>query len=144
MDKSFITFNLRSTSATKSIGVEIRFDDHLVYDNVSLINKELIKIEIPNDEAEHSLKVILKNKTVDHTVLDPLGAIVQDVNLVVDDIKFDNIVAGHNILQLATYTHDYNGTDTLTQHKFYSEMGCNGTVELKFTTPIYLWLLEHM
>jgi hypothetical protein len=23
-------------------------------------------------------------------------------------------------------------------------MGCNGTVSLKFTTPIYMWLLETM
>ena len=144
MDNSYITFNLRSTSTTKSLGVEIQLDDHLMYNNLSLINDELIKLEVPADEAEHSLKIILKNKTSEHTVLDPLGAIVQDVNLIVDDIKFDDIVAGFNILQLATYTHDCNGTDQSKDYKFYGEMGCNGTVELKFTTPIYLWLLENM
>jgi len=46
--------------------------------------------------------------------------------------------------ELATYTHDFNGTKELTQEKFYGVMGCNGTVSLKFATPIYLWLLENM
>lgn len=143
MDKSYITFNLRSTSTTKTLDVEIMLDNKNVY-NKSFITEELIKIELPEDEAEHSLKIILKNKTADHTVLDSLGAIVQDTNLIIENIKFDDIAIGYNALQLSTYTHDCNGTDQLKEHKFYSEMGCNGTVELKFTTPIYLWLLEHM
>ena len=29
-------------------------------------------------------------------------------------------------------------------HPFFGNMGCNGYVSLKFATPIYLWLLEHM
>jgi len=44
----------------------------------------------------------------------------------------------------ATYTHNFNGTQAETTDKFYGEMGCNGTVSLRFTTPIYLWLLETM
>jgi len=47
-------------------------------------------------------------------------------------------------VKLAQYQHDFNGTGNPTIDKFYGEMGCNGTVSLKFTTPIYLWLLENM
>jgi hypothetical protein len=47
--------------------------------------------------------------------------------------------------KLTTNTVDvFNGTSEVTEDKFYSELGCNGTVSLKFTTPMYLWLLEHM
>ena len=42
------------------------------------------------------------------------------------------------------YRHDYNGTTDPFDDEFYGEMGCNGTVSLKFTTPIYLWLLENL
>mgnify|MGYP003352455181 CR=1 FL=1 len=42
------------------------------------------------------------------------------------------------------YRHDYNGTGQPTEDNFFGVLGCNGTVELRFTTPIYLWLLEHM
>jgi hypothetical protein len=48
------------------------------------------------------------------------------------------------VTEQAVYTHDFNGTQQEIQDEFYSEMGCNGTVSLKFSTPIYLWLLEHM
>jgi hypothetical protein len=45
----------------------------------------------------------------------------------------------------AEYHHDCNGTaQQVILDKFYREMGCNGTVSLKFTTPVYLWLLENM
>ena len=144
MDKSYITFDVRCTSETKSLGLEVKLNDVVVYNNESFITADLIQIELPEDEADYSLKIVLKNKTSDHTVLDPLGAIVQDTNLIVENIKFDNIAISHNISQLIVYSHDCNGTDELKEHKFYGEMGCNGTVELKFTTPIYLWLLEHM
>lgn len=144
MDKTYITFDVCSTSRSKILGVEVIFDNQLIYNNNHFIGTDLIKVELPNDEAEHVLKIVLKNKTSEYTVLDPLGAIVQDANFIIENIKFDDIDIGHNILQLATYTHDCNGTAQLKEHKFYGEMGCNGTVELKFATPISLWLLEHM
>lgn len=144
MDKSYITFDVQSTSKNKILGLEVFLDNVVVYNDESFIASKLIQIELPDDESEHSLKIVLKNKTAEHTVLDTLGAIVQDASIIVDNIRFDEIEVGHNVLQLATYTHDCNGTDELKEYKFYGEMGCNGTVELKFTTPIYLWLLEHM
>jgi hypothetical protein len=144
MDKSYITFDVQSTSKNKTLGLEVFLDNVVVHNDESFVASKLIQIELPDDEADHSLKIILKNKTAEHTVLDTLGAIVQDASIIVDNIRFDEIEVGHNVLQLATYTHDCNGTDELKEHKFYGEMGCNGTVELKFTTPIYLWLLEHM
>jgi hypothetical protein len=48
------------------------------------------------------------------------------------------------VTEQAMYTHNFNSTGPSTQDKFYGELGCNGTVTVKFNTPIYLWLLEHM
>lgn len=144
MNKSYITFNVQPTLKTNFLGLEVLLDNVIVYNNEALNNDELIQFELPTDENEHSLKIVLKNKKSEHTVMDQLGAIVQDSNIIINDIKIDDILIGYNILQLAVYTHDCNGTDQLKEYKFYGEMGCNGTVELKFTTPIYLWLLENM
>ena len=144
MDKSYITFDVCSTSTNKPVGLDVLLDNNVVYSNDSFIAAESIKVESPDDDTDHSLKIVLKNKTADHTVLDPLGAIVQDTNLIISNICFDKIKINHDILESATYTHDCNGTDELKEHKFYDVMGCNGTVEFKFTAPIYLWLLEHM
>jgi hypothetical protein len=103
-----------------------------------------VVVEIADDDGEHELRFILKNKTADHTQVDEAGNIVADATLTVTDLAFDEIRLGHMVTEQAVYTHDFNGTQKEIQDKFYGEMGCNGTVSIKFSTPIYLWLLEHM
>ena len=78
------------------------------------------------------------------STIDEAGNIISDAKLTVTNVAFDDIQLGHMLTEKATYAHDFNGTGVMGQHKFYGEMGCNGTVSLKFSTPIYLWLLEHM
>ena len=95
-------------------------------------------------DGEHTLKLILKNKTAAHTKIDEQGNILSDATLAISNLAFDEIKLGHMVTKLATYDHDFNGTKAPVQDQFYGEMGCNGTVSLGFTTPIYLWLLENM
>lgn len=97
-----------------------------------------------DDETEHVLVFEMSGKTSDHTKVDASGAITQDVTISIEDVSFDGIKLGHLLCEQAVYEHDFNGAGVSTQDKFYGTMGCNGTVTLKFTTPIYLWLLEHM
>jgi hypothetical protein len=99
---------------------------------------------ISDNDAEHLLKFVLKNKTAAHTQIDSDNNIVKDARLTVTNVQFDEIPLGQTFINLATYTHTFNGTGVPTEQKFYGEMGCNGTVGLKFSTPIYMWLLEHM
>ena len=91
-----------------------------------------------------TLKFILKNKLPDHTQISNNGEILHDSCLKISKIAFDDIELEFNVLQNFTYKHDCNGTTELKEHQFFDTMGCNGTVELKFSTPIYLWLLENM
>ena len=56
----------------------------------------------------------------------------------------DEIDIGLIVTNKSEYVHDFNGTSEVVTDKFYSNMGCNGTVTLEFTTPFYLWLLENM
>ena len=67
------------------------------------------------------------------------GTDAQDITVEFDDIEIDQIVS-----ELAEYHHNFNGTQPAIVDQFYGEMGCNGTLRLEFTTPIYLWLLENM
>jgi len=87
---------------------------------------------------------VLKNKTAEHTQVDDHGNIITDARLLITDLAFDEIKLGHMLVEQAVYTHNFNGTGATIQDKFYGELGCNGTVSLKFSTPMYLWLLEHM
>ena len=139
-----VSFDLDTTDTTVVLGFEAWIDDKKFHDIDHVAGRQQILIEIPDDEAEHELLLIMKNKTIEHTQIDEAGNIITDSKLTVTDIAFDEIPLGHMLTEKATYAHDFNGTGVMGQHKFYGEMGCNGTVSLKFSTPIYLWLLEHM
>ena len=145
MSNTTISCTLDTTNPTASLGFEAWVDDQKFFDSNHVQARQPIVIEIADNDGEHELRFVLKNKTSDHTQVDETGNIVADAMLIVTDLAFDEIQLGHMVTEQAVYTHDFNGTKQLTQDKlFYREMGCNGTVSLKFSTPIYLWLLEHM
>lgn len=96
------------------------------------------------DDQPHVLEFVLSGKTIEHTRITDQGEITSDVTVRIEDIAFDDIVIDQIVSELAEYNHDFNGTQPATVDRFYGEMGCNGTVRLEFTTPIYLWLLENM
>jgi hypothetical protein len=135
---------LDTTNPAAALGFEVWVDDRKFFDADHVQAQQQVLVEIADDNGEHDLKFVMKNKTLDHTQVDEAGNIVADANLTVKDLTFDGISLGHIVTKQAVYTHDFNGTKNPTQEKFYSEIGCNGTVSLKFTTPVYIWLLEHM
>lgn len=139
-----LAFDLDTTDATAELGFEAWINDRKFYDTDHVTAPEHVSVDISDDDAEHKLRFVLKNKTIEHTQIDECGNIKADARLKITDLTFEQIALGHIVTEVATYQHDFNGTGSVTQEKFYGEMGCNGTVSLKFSTPIYLWLLEHL
>jgi hypothetical protein len=141
-----IKFNcvISSSNITVPVGMEIWLDDQKLFDQDHVDHDYPVEYEIPDDDGDHEMRFVLKNKRSDHTQVDLDGNIVSDATVMVSNIRFDDIDCQYLTVKLAQYQHDFNGTGNPTIDKFYGEMGCNGTVSLKFTTPIYLWLLENM
>jgi hypothetical protein len=139
-----ISCTLNTTNPEAQLGFEAWVDDQKFFDTDHVQDQQQIAVEIADDDGEHELRFVLKNKTSDHTQVDSDGNIIADATLTITDLAFDEIQLGHMVTEQAVYTHDFNGTQKEIQDTFYGEIGCNGTVSLKFTTPIYLWLLEHM
>jgi len=138
-----ISCTIGTNNPAAELGLEVWLDDQQLFDT-NHVNNQQLEWQIVEDEADHELRFIMKNKTIDHTQIDTNGNIIKDATIKINDLSFDEIVLGQIFIDHAKYTHDFNGThDTITE-KFYGEMGCNGTVSLKFTTPIYIWLLENM
>ena len=143
--KVTITFNLATTDATAELGFEAWIDDRKFLDVDHVKETQPVTVELDDqDDVAHELRLVLKNKTTAHTQVDEQGNIITDARLIIKDLAFDEIQLGNMVSEQAVYTHDFNGTGATIQEKFYSELGCNGTVSLKFATPMYLWLLEHM
>jgi hypothetical protein len=127
-----------------ALGCEIWLDNVCVI-NLDHVNKPVnVEHEFSDDDGEHLLRITLKNKLPEHTLIDDRGNIVSDVLLSVTEISFDEIDCTQIFYNNSVYQHNLNGTGHEIQDRFFGDMGCNGTVELKFATPLYLWLLENM
>jgi hypothetical protein len=143
-DKVQLACTISSTNPTAAVGLEIWLDDTQIYNTEHVADPVNFVHEFADTDGEHQLRFVMKNKTHDHTTTDEVGNILSDCRISVSDVSFDEIKLGQIFIEKSIYEHNFNGTADPVKDKFYGEMGCNGTVTLAFTTPIYLWLLENM
>jgi hypothetical protein len=144
MNNTTLSFTVETTDHSVPLNCQV------LVDNIEIFNglvDELQHVTHHLDdsiEIDHTIQFILDGKLSKHTQLNEDGDIVHDVRLKITDLAFDEIPLGQIFSEKAVYTHNFNGTGAESQHRFFGEMGCNGTVTLEFYTPIYLWLLENM
>ena len=139
-----VTFDLDTTNPDSKLGVEVWLNDQQLLNCDHVIELIPVKITVDDSDAEHELKIVLKHKTVNHTTLDHQGNIVQDSCVTAKNFKFDDIDVDQLVSEQAVYCHDFNGCRPTINDEFYWCLGCNGTVTMKFQTPLYIWLLENM
>ena len=144
MQQCQVSLTIDTTNPKIALGVEVWIDQLKILDHPHITEAILVKHDLPDVDGSHELRVILKNKQSAHTVIDSQGQILSDATLVVRDVMFDQVTLGQILIDQAVYTHDYNGQQEPVQQKFYGEMGCNGVMSLRFTSPVYVWLLENM
>ena len=144
MTTAKISFVISPSDPACPLGVEVWIDQQQIFNTEHLADTVNVSHDIDDDDAEYELRVVLKHKLPEHTTVDADGNITQDAVVNVGSFEFEDIDVNQVVQDQAVYTHDFNGSDDITQSKFFGSMGCNGTMSLKFTTPIYIWLLEHM
>ena len=132
------------TNSSAKLGFETWLNDQKIFDIDYVQTSTEVSVPVIDDEGEHVLKLVLKGKHPEHTTVNSSGDIVDDARLTIDNLSFDDIPLGQIVSEKTVYCHDFNGSREPINDRFFGEMGCNGTVELRFTTPIYLWLLENM
>ena len=135
---------IENSDPTCQLELQIWLDDQMIYQNPWVKQSELVEHEFSDSEGDHQLRWIMLGKTTQHTQIDSEGNILKDAVINVSDVAFDGIQLGHCFTELATYQHNFNGNGQDITESFHNCMGCNGTVSMKFTTPVYLWLLENM
>jgi hypothetical protein len=144
MTTAVISFAISPSDPACPLGVEVWIDQQQIFNTEHLADTVNVSHDIDEDDAEHELRVVLKNKKTDHTTVDADGNITQDAVINVGLFEFEEIDVNQVVQDLAVYTHDFNGSGNTTRSKFFGSMGCNGTLSLKFSTPIYIWMLENM
>jgi len=141
-----IELDISSTDIAAKLGIQVWVDDLCIHQHSHVTEPYHVRHEINDDEEKsHQLKIVMTGKTIEHTTLDKDGiTVVKDVVLNIRNISLDGINIDKMVHKLSKYQHDFNGTQPQCSDTFFGSMGCNGSVEFEFTTPGYLWLLEHM
>ena len=95
-----------------------------------------------SEEQEHLLEIRLENKTDPDTVEnEDKTSIVKDMLLNIESIEIDDIELGAIKWTFSKFIPDDPKRET---KKRCVNLGWNGSYQLKFTSPFYLWLLENM
>lgn len=145
MTPTCISLEVATTNALIPLGLEVWIDQECILDTQHVTSLIAFSHDIDDDiEQEHELRIILKNKKPEHTAISTDGTIISDALLIVSNLVFDGMNIDQIAAVAATYTHNFNGSQPFTQAAFFGPMGCNGEVSLKFSTPLYLWLLSNM
>ena len=145
METVKISFDVDTSDAECPLGIEIRLGHTVLLKNNHVQEKITFDYDIDDvDNSDHKLQIVLTGKTSDHTIVDETGTIIKDATLAISNIMIDIIDVNQLFLEKCVYTHDFNGTQPKIEDSFHGVAGCNGTISFKFSTPIYLWLLENM
>jgi hypothetical protein len=129
---------------TNPINLKILLDDKIMFDR-NIESEEEVHFEFNEDNQDHILNFVISGKTDDHNIRDDDGKILDSTEISITNIAFDDIdISSIIMVNPLKYEHNFNGNGDNVEDKFYDIAGCNGTVELKFSTPIYLWILENM
>ena len=143
-DTSTISFDVDTSDSGAAIGIAVWVDSTCVYQTDHLAEHKHVECAVSDADGIHKLRVVLSGKTIDHTQVDQHGTIVKDVVINISNVAIDGIDVAQLFNDKCVYTHDFNGTQSQIQEKFYGSAGCNGVISFQFTTPVYLWLLENM
>ena len=144
MSNSELTLTVKTNDPAAGLGFEVWLDNQQVFDSNSISDPVNIGVPVADDDQQHVLKMVLKGKQPTHTQIDSQGRIVSDAVLEITDLAVDGIMLSYLVSKFTVYHHNFNGTGADVQDRFFGIMGCNGTAELKFSAPIYVWLLENM
>jgi len=122
-------------------GAKVYIDDQLIFDKI-MANTEQIDWTGELVNGEHKIIVEMYNKREGDTVLNNDNSIVNDVVLNIDKIIVDDVDLGALLWSASTYyPSDENSPESLDS---CVNLGWNGSWELPFSSPTYLWLLENL
>lgn len=141
MTESVFQFTVKSSSP--ELTFKFVFDGQEIFHGA--VGSQTFSHQFLDNDQEHTIEFYLEGKTVEHTVVNDNGAIINDHVLEINDMTLEGVALDQIFYSKNQYYHSFNDTSKdLIEDKFYGIMGCNGRVEFKFTSPVYLWFLDNI
>ena len=144
METITIQFDLTANDVHSGLCLLISFNNQLLQKIAANKTTQKIQLSIDCDPGDQLLGFTLKNKTPQHTILNDQGEIVKDSSIGIENFVIDHVALEHTFYEQCRYNHDFNGSQESIDDDFFGIIGCNGTVSLKFTSPVYRWLVDTM
>jgi hypothetical protein len=140
-----LELDVAANTVCPEILLEVYLDTVKIYQSTDHQFTHTIACDINEDTADHVMTLVMSGKNRKHTQVDESGKIVRDVYLQVDRLEFEGLdMREFFCLGNPCYTHSFNSTRPKILDEFYGMIGCNGQVEIRFSTPIFLWLGQHL
>jgi hypothetical protein len=125
--------------------IEIYLNKNKIFESTAQQQLQQVLCNINEDPADHELALVMSGKNRSHTVVDNNGEITSDIYFTINRLEFEDLDMRELFcLGKQCYTHSFNSSQPEFLDEFYGIIGCNGTVNINFSTPIYLWLLDYL
>jgi hypothetical protein len=136
---------LTATVKNTDVTAEILLNNTTIAKNSADTEEFITEINLPETAQDHVVEIQMLGKNNRHTQIDDQGNIVYDVAFEVTTLEIEDIDVRPIFCQgRVCYTHNSNNPrNSEIQDEFYGYIGFNGRVRIEFSTPIYLWLLQH-
>lgn len=140
--KSSFSFKTRANGT--GLQLSVLCDATKITDLLVTTDWQTCSFEFDDTAGSRQIQIHMTGKLPEHTILDDDGNIIEDLLCEITDVELDGVSMGHMFTQHACYAHNYNNTGDAVAQQFFGSMGCNGTLSLNFTSPVYQWMLEHI
>jgi hypothetical protein len=136
---------LTATVKNTDVTAEIFLNNQLIAQNTADTKEFITEINLLETAHDHVVEIQMSGKNNQHTQIDAQGNIAYDVAFEVTTLDIEDIDMRPIFCQgRVCYSHNSNNPrNPEIQDEFYGYIGFNGRVRIEFSTPIYLWLLQH-
>jgi len=140
-----LNLEFSASSDCSDIQLEIYLNNKKIFESTAQQQTQQVLCSIDEDPADHELTLIMSGKNQSHTVVNDNGEIISDIYFTINRLEFEDLDMREVFcLGKQCYWHNFNSDQPEFLDEFYGVMGCNGTVKINFTTPIYLWLADYL
>lgn len=139
-----LTFDIKSSNYSCPLGISLWHNDQCVFRLDHVVEPTSCSYSMDDTDQIHQIKITISGKKSEHTVVDQQGNIVSDVLLTLNNFALDGNCIDSLMPKMVEYHHNGNGFIDPVVDKFHHDVGCNGDLIFSFSSPVYLWLLEHL
>lgn len=139
------TLDIECSETVPCIFIDVYQNNELVASNSfnEGVTQYTIEYEDTDEHTEQCVRVVMRGKTEEHTIVDDQDNIVYNVHAIVQKIILDDIdVTDLYVNGNPCYYHigsNNNQNGPILTDDFYGFMGLNGEVRIEFYTPMWHW-----